>query len=319
MTGTSTDDIFGDAAGARPATPGSYGRPPVGFRLPDSTRLGHVVLQVADLERSLDYYQHTLGLQLLSRDGQRALLGSHGDAQPLVELAEKPGAQPAPHRGRLGLYHFAILLPDRPSLGRFLRHLGDIDAKAGAADHLVSEALYLQDPDNLGIEVYADRPRSAWKRIGRELMMATDPLDMPGLLNAAGETRWNGMPAGTTMGHVHLHVGDLSQANAFFSGALGLDRTVWQYPGALFLAAGGYHHHLGTNTWAGRGAVPAGPDDTQLLEWNIVVPDADAVTAAADSLVRAGHRAGWDPALPAGRAFRTRDPWGTPIRVRAAG
>lgn len=316
MTGTSTEDIFGDAVGAQPATPGSYGRQPDGFRLPDATRLGHVVLQVADLERSLDYYQHTLGLQLLSRDGRRALLGSHGAERPLVELAERAGAQPAPHRGRLGLYHFAILLPDRPALGRFVRHLGEINARAGAADHLVSEALYLQDPDNLGIEVYADRPRSQWKRVGRELMMATDPLDMPGLLNAAGETRWKGMPADTAMGHVHLHVGDLSQADAFFSGALGLDRMVWQYPGALFLAAGGYHHHLGTNTWAGRGATPAGPDDAQLLEWNVEVPDTGAVAASADSLISAGHRADWNPALPAGSAFRTRDPWGTPIRVR---
>lgn len=319
MTGTSSHDIFGDAGGAQPATPGSYGQPPDGFRLPDATRLGRVVLQVADLDRSLAFYQQTLGLRLISQDGARAVLGSQANEQPLVELRERPGAHAAPRHGRLGLYHFAILLPDRSSLGRFVRHLGEIDAKAGAADHLVSEALYLQDPDNLGIEVYADRPRSAWQRIGRELMMATDPLDVAGLLNAAGNTPWNGMPSTTVMGHVHLHVGDIAEAASFYSGALGLDRMVWQYPGALFLAAGGYHHHLGTNTWAGRGATPPSPDDAQLLEWTLELPDTHAVEAAAESLASAGQPVLREPGTSAGSAFVTRDPWGTAVRVRPSG
>ena len=315
MTGVSTHDIFGDADGAQPATAGSYGQQPSGFRLPDITRLGHVVLQVSDLGRSLAWYQETLGLALLSREKHRAFLGTHGDQRPLVELVEKRGAAPAPHRGRLGLYHFAILLPERAALGRFLRHLSDINARAGAADHLVSEALYLQDPDNLGIEVYADRPRSTWRRLGRELLMASDPLDMPGLLTAAGGSRWEGMPAGTTMGHVHLHVGDLAQASSFYSDALGLDRMVWEYPGALFLAAGGYHHHLGTNTWAGRGASPPSSDDAQLLEWNVELPGADAVRKSAESLDRAGHAVQWDQDQSQS-GYVTRDPWGTPLHVR---
>jgi catechol 2,3-dioxygenase len=232
-----------------------------------------------------------------------------------VELVEKPGAAAAPRRGRLGLFHFAILLPERAALGRFLRHLSDINARAGAADHLVSEALYLQDPDNLGIEVYADRPREAWRRLGRELLMATDPLDVHGLLDAAGDSRWEGMPAGTTMGHVHLHVGDLGQASSFYSEALGLDRTVWEYPGALFLAAGGYHHHLGTNTWAGHGATPPTTDDAQLLEWNVELPSADAVSASAESLDRAGHAPQWD-ANQTQTGYVASDPWGTPLHVR---
>ena len=315
MTGVSTHDIFGNAEQAQPATAGSYGQQPGGFRLPDTTRLGHVVLQVADLDRSLAWYQETLGLAHLSRDGRRALLGTHGDSRPLVELAEKRGAAPAPHRGRLGLYHFAILLPERAALGRFVRHLSDINARVGAADHLVSEALYLQDPDNLGIEVYADRPRDTWRRLGRELLMASDPLDVPGLLDAAGHSRWDGMPAGTTMGHVHLHVGDLAQASAFYSDALGLDRMVWEYPGALFLAAGGYHHHLGTNTWAGRGASPPTESDAQLLEWNVELPGADAVSASAESLDRAGHAVQWED-KQSQSGYVTRDPWGTPLHVR---
>jgi len=184
--GATTTDIFGTATGAEPATPGSYGEAPRGFRLPEATRLGAVRLQVADLARSLAFYTETLGLRVVEREAARAVLAAHGDARPLVELHERAGARPAAQRGRLGLYHFAILLPDRPSLGRFVRHLAAIGARAGAGDHLVSEALYLQDPDDLGIEVYADRPRSTWRRLGRELMIATDPVDMADLVRAAG-------------------------------------------------------------------------------------------------------------------------------------
>src|SRR5205085_6381729 len=144
-----------------------------------------------------------------------AVLAAHGDEAPLVVLEERTGVRPAPRRGRLGLYHFAILLPDRASLGRFMLHLGELGVRAGASDHLVSEAFYLQDPDNLGIEVYADRPRDTWRRVGRELMMATDPIDAAGLAQAAGGAPWRGMPAGTTMGHVHLHVGDIDTGSAF--------------------------------------------------------------------------------------------------------
>jgi catechol 2,3-dioxygenase len=316
--GVSTHDIFGDAAGAQPATPGSYGEAPRGYRLPEATRLGRVRLQIADLARSLAFYEGTLGLRVLRREAARAVLGVQGDDTPLVELHERAGVRSAPRRGRLGLYHFAILLPDRPSLGRFVQHLGEIGARAGAADHLVSEALYLQDPDNLGIEVYADRPRSTWRRIGRELMMATDPLDVDGLVRDAGTVPWTGMPAGTVMGHVHLHVGDIAAASAFFSEALGFDRTVWQYPGALFLGAGGYHHNLGTNTWAGSGASPPTEQDAQLLEWTIELPDKASLDAASESLARAGYTAERDGEAGSGPALVTRDPWGTHIRLQSA-
>ncbi len=241
---------------------------------------------------------------------------SQGDTL-LVELHERPGVKPAPRRGRLGLYHFAILLPDRASLGRFVRHVGEIGERVGAADHLVSESLYLQDPDNLGIEVYADRPRSAWRRIGRELMMATDPLDVAGLVRAAGADPWTGLPGGTVMGHVHLHVGDLAAASAFFSQGLGFDRTVWQYPGALFFGAGGYHHHLGTNTWAGRGATPPPAEEAQLLEWTIELPDAASLDAASESLVRSRYPAERGDGAGGGPALLTHDPWGTHIRLQA--
>jgi catechol 2,3-dioxygenase len=309
--GATTRDLFG--GGGEPAAPGSYGEPPRGgFRLPGATRLGPVRLQVAELARSLAFYERVLGLRALARGAGGATLGA-ADGRPLVELAERPGARPAPPRGRLGLYHVALLLPDRASLGRFVRHLSALGVRAGAADHLVSEAFYLGDPDGLGVEVYADRPREAWRRAGRELMMASDPVDVAGLARAAGDRPWEGMPAGTAVGHVHLHVGDLDAAGRFYGDALGLDRTVWRYPGALFLGAGGYHHHLGANTWAGPAARPPGDDDARLLEWTLELPDAGGVEAAAASLAAAGYAA-----EPAGGAVVARDPWGTRVRVRAA-
>ena len=312
--GATTRDIFGQAQTGEPATPGTYGEHPQGYRLPDTTRLGPVHLQVADLSRSLAFYQHVLGLEPLARNAGSGSLAPPGADAPLIVLHEHRGATAVPHRGALGLYHFAVLLPDRAALGRFVRHLGDIGARAGAGDHLVSESLYLQDPDNLGIEVYADRPRGTWRRVDRELMMATDPLDIEGLLEAAGGVEWSGMPVGTKIGHMHLHVGDIAQAAAFYSEGLGLDRMVWHYPGALFLAAGGYHHHLGTNTWAGSNAAPAGPQDARLLEWTIELPDAASVKAAGENLRRAGYSADLENDQT---ELVTRDPWGTQVRLVA--
>jgi catechol 2,3-dioxygenase len=287
-----------------------YGIAPAGYRLPAATRLGPVRLQVADLERSLAYYTGVLGFRVLGSSAGRAVLGAHGEDAPLVELRERKGASPSPRRGRLGLYHFAILLPDRAALGRFVAHLAAAGERAGASDHLVSEALYLQDPDGLGIEVYADRPRSAWRHDGRELVMDTRPLDLQGLVRAAGGEPWTGMPAGTVIGHVHLHVADTETAAAFYHAALGLDRVVWSYPGALFLSAGGYHHHLGLNNWAGPDAVPAGDTDARLLEWTMVVPTAADAADAARSIREAGHEVTAD-----GDGWLATDPWGTTLRI----
>src|SRR5829696_9575041 len=176
-------------------TPGTeaYGVAPDGYRLPGGLRLGRVRLQVADLERSLAWYGGVLGLRVLNRTADGATLGAHGDDAPLVVLQEGRGTAPAPKRGLLGLYHFAILLPDRAALGRFVAHLARIGERAGASDHLVSEALYLNDPDGLGIEVYADRPRSTWRYDAqRQLAMDTRPLDLDGLVRAAGGEPWTG-------------------------------------------------------------------------------------------------------------------------------
>lgn len=289
---------------------GDYRIRPDGYRLPDELRLGTVSLHVSDLDRSLSFYEGLLGMQLMSRDGDRATLGAHGSAEPLVEL--RAGARRmASRRGRLGLYHFAVLLPDRPSLGRLLRHLAGNGVHPGAADHLVSEALYLQDPDDLGIELYRDRPQSEWTVHNDRLVMTTDPLDGHALIESGGDAPWTGMPEGTRIGHVHLHVGDLVHTREFYHNALGFDITVETYPGALFMSAGGYHHHLGTNTWAGSQARPPAADEPQLLAWNIVLPTAADVAAAVASLERNGFSAS---AEEVGGSI-ARDPWGTPLRL----
>jgi catechol 2,3-dioxygenase len=287
----------------------SFTKAPPGFRLPAELTLGPVRLEVADLARSLDYYQQVVGLRPLERTGPRATLAAQHDSTPLVELNERRGAIPVPRRGRLGLYHFALLLPERAQLGRFLAHLAATGVHPGMSDHLVSEALYLTDPDGLGIEVYADRPRSAWHVDGGTIAMATDPLNVEDLLAATESTPWSGAPAGTRMGHVHLHVGDLDQASEFFHAGLGLDRVVLGFPGALFLSAGGYHHHLGTNTWA-AGAPRAKEGDARLLEWTIRLPEAAAVEGAARSLEAGGHQVARE-----GTDAVATDPWGTMVRI----
>ena len=283
---------------------------PSPYRLPAATRVGGVRLQVSNLPRSLEYYRTVLGLQLLSNTGTTARLGALGATEPLIELDEREGARPVTRQGRLGLYHFAVLLPTRGDLARCVGHLRELQVPMGASDHLVSEALYLTDRDGLGIEVYADRPRATWRRNGNDLAMDSLPLDFDALLETAGTGRWTGMPTGTVIGHLHLHVGDLQSAEAFYGDALGFDVTVRGYPGALFLSAGGYHHHLGTNTWAGVQAPRPTERDARLLEWQLILPDAHTVDAAAASMEGSGN-----VVRRTGGGWLVTDPWGTTLRV----
>ena len=254
-------------------------------------------------------YQGVLGMEVLERGAGRASLGVRG-ATPLVYLVEKAGVASVPRRGRFGLYHFALLLPDRLALGRFAAHVFRLGLRPGTADHAVSEALYLSDPDGLGIEVYADRPHASWTYRGDELEMTTEPLDIGGLITAGESNDWGGAPDGTTMGHVHLHVGDLTRADAFYHRALGFDKTVWSYPGALFFSAGGYHHHLATNTWSPGPSARA--DEARLLQWELVVPERTQTNDVAHRL-RAGGYVVDDTSV----GMRTSDPWGTQVHIKS--
>jgi catechol 2,3-dioxygenase len=228
--------------------------------LPADTRIANVTLVVSDLERSRAFYQDILGFSTLTADGAEARLGTR-DGRQLLKLVERRGARPRPARTS-GLFHVAILVPDRAALGRSLRRLTTTSwPLSGAADHIVSEALYLSDPDGLGLEFYRDRPKATWPREGDEIIMATDPLNLDDLAREPGAASpWTGLDESSTVGHVHLHVPDLDSAEAFYCGRIGFSPTLRRYPGALFVAAPGYHHHVGLNIWAGRGAPPP-PDD----------------------------------------------------------
>lgn len=284
----------------------SFGIAPPRFRLPPATHVGGVHLQVSDLAQATEYYEQVLGLQVHSATSSTVALGSH-DSDPLVWLRTRNGVKPA-RRGALGLFHFAILLPEREALGRFAAHLSRIRVRAGMADHSVSEALYLWDPDGLGIEVYADRPRSAWRQRDRELVMTTDPLDISSVIDAGGSQPWEGMPSGTKIGHVHLRVGNLDEGERFYHAALGLDKTVWTYPGALFMAACGYHHHLGTNTWSS--GPRAKDDEARLLDWALVVPSVEVVSEAVSSIRNAGFAV-----ERTDDGSTAADPWGTRVLI----
>jgi catechol 2,3-dioxygenase len=288
----------------------SFVKPPPGYRLPAGLKLGPVRLEIADLARSIGYYESVIGLRVLDRSGNNASLGTFDEDKILVELNEVRGAREHPYNRRLGLYHFAILLPSRGDLGRFVAHLAHINAYAGQADHFVSEAFYLRDPDGLGIEVYRDRPRSEWPVVNGKLEMGLDPVDMDSLLASTEGKKWEGAPAGTVIGHVHLHVGDLTEGEKFFHRALGFDTTA-SLPSALFLSAGGYHHHLGTNGWAGQGPQPK-EGDARLLEWIIDLPEQSGVDAAAKSVRGAGYATTSD-----GADVLITDPWNTRFRIRA--
>jgi catechol 2,3-dioxygenase len=259
------------------------------FSIDPNTNLGAAYLTVADLERSQRFYRDVLGFRELVRDGDTLALSADG-ATPLLVLSEQSGAPPKPARAT-GLYHFAILTPSRLDLARSLRRLAEMRYPiSGASDHLVSEALYLDDPDGNGIEIYRDRPRAEWPRIGGQIKMATDPLDIDGILGELerDDRPWDGLAAATTIGHMHLHVADLKAAEAFYHGVLGFDIVMRYGPSALFVSAGGYHHHVGLNTWAGVGAPPAPAGSAGLRYFVVQLPAQAALNAVLARVREAG-------------------------------
>jgi catechol 2,3-dioxygenase len=265
---------------------------PTSTSIHPDTQLGIVALTVKDLTRSRDFYQDVLGFEVLKEDKGEAVLGAGGT--PLLLLHEEPNAGPAPTNvtGLTGLYHFAILVPTRADLARSLLHLVESGYPLpGASDHLVSEALYLSDPDNNGIEIYRDRPRDQWPSKNGQLQMASDPLDLRALITEAqADTRpWEGLAAGTRLGHMHLQVADIPQARDFYHGVLGFDIMFdLERMGALFLSAGGYHHHLGMNTWHSRGGRPAPEGHAGLRYFTVHLPNEEALAQVLARLDAAG-------------------------------
>lgn len=272
------------------------------------THVGQVTLLARDLPALTQFYAELLGLSPLEQAASQVTLGT--PEQPLLTLRAAPHL-PAPALNRPGLYHTAFLQPTRADLGRWLAHAARLGVSIGSGDHLVSEAFYLSDPEGNGIEVYADRPRDTWTWVGGQVQMDTRAVDAAGVLDAAGltpaslhqpPTEVYTAPAGLSVGHVHLKVGDAQQAARFYREALGLD-VVADLGSATFLSWGGYHHHLGLNEWhtrgQGRPQIPA----AGLAEVELVAPDLDRLRGRPDTEDHGDH-------------VRLRDPWGNLVRVR---
>ncbi|MGV2883364.1 VOC family protein [Paenibacillus taichungensis] len=243
------------------------------YQIPATTHLGEVSLRISNLDRSIQFYTEVVGLKLLERSDKVATLTADGK-QSLLRLEQLTDAVTMPVRSTSGLYHFAILLPDRKSLGLALRNLAESGIEIGQGDHLVSEAFYISDPDQNGIEIYADRARDTWKRdADNNYIMSSDPVDVESLFALATNEPWQGLPAGTVIGHVHFHVRSLEESRRFYTGVLGFD-IVGNFANmsALFVSAGGYHHHIGLNIWAGTGA-PVNPANATGIDYFTIIYD----------------------------------------------
>jgi catechol 2,3-dioxygenase len=276
--------------------------------LPDTLRLGAVELTVTDLDRSVDFYEHAIGLQLRSRDGDRAALGAGGE--DLLVLVEDPDAQRAGRHS--GLYHFALLMPSRLELARAAARLAITRTRiSGASDHGISEAIYLPDPDGNGIELAADRGRERWGDLSDPTAIGgPEPLDLASLMSLVeNEEPHAHADAGTTVGHLHLHVGDMERGLAFYRDVIGFD-VMTLLDSAAFVSAGGYHHHLGFNIWRGRGAPPVPAGVVGLRHWTVVLPAAD-VAAVRERVIAAGA-----PYEDTPDGLLVRDPWGIALLVR---
>jgi catechol 2,3-dioxygenase len=280
-------------------------------RIHPDTAIGAVRLTVSDLDHSRAFYERAIGLVATELDDGGLALGV--GAEPLIELQGDSSAAPLDRRAP-GLYHLAILVPSRLELAFALARLAEARWQwDGASDHLVSEALYLSDPDGNGIEIYRDRPRDEWPRTSGQIEMATLPLDLDSVLGELHAVSALGAraPSGTKIGHVHLQVSDLAETERFYHGVLGFDVMVRTYPGALFVSAGGYHHHIGLNTWHSAGAAPATPGAIGLRSFDVVLPDGDELERVLDRV----KTAGLEPESSAAGAL-VRDPSGNGVLLR---
>ncbi|WP_108671686.1 VOC family protein [Peribacillus acanthi] len=265
-----------------------------------------ISLKVVDLNRSIQFYEGVLGFQVLDRGDGKAILGIN--QTPFLYINQPDGIKPKEAR-RTGLYHFAILLPNRIQLGSFLNHMiNSGHSLQGASDHLVSEAIYLADPDGNGIEVYADRPSDTWKWNNGEVEMASIPLDVQNLLAVSQGKAWVGMPNGTTIGHIHLHVKELNESEKFYTNGLDFD-VVTRYGGqALFISYNQYHHHIGLNTWNGVGAPEPSENSVGMVHYTIKFRDAEKLSKIIEQLNLLGALI-----VREGENWKTIDPSGNQI------
>ncbi len=269
--------------------------------LPDELRVGPVQIIVTDLDRSIEFYARAIGLRLLRREGNLATMGA--GAEDLVVLTEEASARPAGRHA--GLYHFALLHPSRAELARAAQRLVDTRTPInGASDHGISEAIYLPDPDGNGIELAADRGREHWGDLRDPATIGPRPLDMAGLLSTVdGEEPPGQADPGLVVGHVHLHVGDIDEALDFYRDVIGF-QVMTRFPSAAFIAAGGYHHHLGLNTWRGEGVPPVPDGVVGMRRWTVVLPDTGPVEQLRSRVQAAGL-----PHGDSGDGLLVSDPW----------
>lgn len=257
------------------------------FHQPPVTFVGRVDLKVQDLERSVAFYQDVIGFKLFEKTERLAKFTA--DGKNVLLSIEQPVDVMPKQRRTTGLYHFAILLPRRADLANILKHFVQRRFPLqGASDHLVSEALYLADPDGNGIEIYIDRPASDWTWNESQVVMTTEPLDAEGLLEEDKRGTWNGLPAGTVMGHIHLHVSELDKTEEFYTKGLGFDVVSRYGPQALFISTGKYHHHIGLNTWNGVGAPKPAENSVGLRSFSLVLPDEESVKETISRLISVG-------------------------------
>jgi catechol 2,3-dioxygenase len=280
------------------------------FHKTPNTFVSQVHLKVQDIERSLKFYQNIIGLKVLEQQERKVALTADGKTA-LVTIEQPEDIQPKQQR-TTGLYHYALLLPSRADLAKVILHMIQTQYPIqGGSDHLVSEALYLADPDGNGIEIYHDRPASTWKWEGKEVVMTTEPMDVEGILKEDDGQPWSGLPAGTIMGHIHLHVAEFKKTEQFYCEGLGFE-IVCTYGGqALFISTGGYHHHIGLNTWNGVGAPAPAENSVGMSSYSVVFPNETALKEAITRLSTLGAELTEDK----GEIF-TKDPSGNTIELR---
>ncbi|GLC89914.1 VOC family protein [Lysinibacillus piscis] len=268
----------------------------------------HVELKVSDLQRSLDYYQKIIGFQILQQTAQQAILTADGKTALLTLV--QPETVEDKIGSTTGLYHFALLLPTRRDLAHILLHFHQNNVPLGAADHAVSEALYLQDPDGNGIEVYTDRAEDEWTWQDNQVYMVTEPLNAPAIVQEA-EGHWTGLPAGTVMGHIHLSVSNLAEAEEFYTTGLGFDVVSRFGTQALFISTGRYHHHIGLNTWQSKNAPHLKPNQVGLKTFSLRLDNEQQAATIQSNLQALGA-----PVIKIEGGFQTEDPSGNVVLLK---